>query len=83
MHYTNKVSFTIKMKRMHKTKTRAQLAAEYGISRKTFYNWLKKEGIVLHNRNLITPKELELIYGRFGNPNPSGLPTPGFFRYRS
>lgn len=48
-------------------KTRQEIAQEYGISRKTFYNWLKREGICLQNR-LVSPKEQQLIYERLGNP---------------
>ena len=51
-----------------KAKTRQELANEYGVSRKTFYNWLKRERIVLEQR-LICPKEIEYIYDVFGNPN--------------
>ena len=50
-----------------KSKTREELAAAYGVCRKTFYNWLKKEGIILANR-ILTPKEIRLIYERFGKP---------------
>ena len=49
-------------------KTRRQVAAEYGISRRTFYNWLKDSQIKLSQRKLITPKELEQIYATFGRP---------------
>ncbi|RAU82729.1 helix-turn-helix domain-containing protein [Pontibacter arcticus] len=48
-------------------KTRQLIADEYGITRKTLYNWLKKEGIELHNR-LITPREQQVIYDRLGHP---------------
>lgn len=51
----------------NKAKTRQQIANEYGISRKTLYNWLKKEHIVLRKR-LVTPKEQFLIYKKFGHP---------------
>ena len=50
-----------------KSKTREELATAYGVCRKTFYNWLKKEGIKLSNRYL-TPKEIKLIYETFGKP---------------
>lgn len=50
-----------------KVKTRQELADEYGISRKTFYNWIKKEGITLTSR-LVTPKEQQEIYDKFGYP---------------
>ncbi len=52
-------------------KTRAEIAFEYGISRRTLYNWLKKEKIDLENRHLIKPKELEQIYTHFGKPRIS------------
>ncbi len=54
--------------RHDQAKTRGQLAQEYGISRKTFYNWLKESGICLSDRKLITPKEQEIIYEIFGQP---------------
>jgi predicted site-specific integrase-resolvase len=50
-----------------KAKTRKQIADEYGISRKTFQRWRKKENIKLSN-GLITPKELDEIYEIFGKP---------------
>lgn len=49
------------------TKTRTQLANEYGISRKTLINRIKKAGISLEN-GVIMPKTLRLIYERFGRP---------------
>ena len=49
-------------------KTRRQVAGEYGISRRTFYNWLKDSDIKLSRGKLITPKELEQIYATFGRP---------------
>ncbi len=52
---------------MKPEKTRAQLAKEYGVTRKTFYNWLKREGLHLRNRSA-GPEELELIYEHFGRP---------------
>lgn len=51
-------------------KTRQQVANEYGISRRTFYDWLKKAGIELKD-GLLTPKELDIIYQRFGDPEKS------------
>lgn len=48
-------------------KTRKQIASEYGITRKTLYNWLKKEEIKLEH-TLISPEEQEMIYEIFGNP---------------
>lgn len=52
----------------NKAKTRQQIANEYGISRKTLYNWLKREKIILKSR-LVTPQEQTKIYGKFGNPD--------------
>jgi len=51
----------------YRVKTRQEIAQEYGISRKTFYNWLKREGISLQNR-LVSPKEQKIIYEKLGNP---------------
>ena len=48
-------------------KTREQITTEYGISRRTHYNWLKKEGIEL-KRRLIMPKEQKRIYAILGFP---------------
>jgi len=42
----------------NQAKTRQEIAQEYGISRRTFYNWLQREGIKLTNR-LVTPKGAE------------------------
>lgn len=52
----------------NKVKTRQEVAQEYGISRRTFYNWLQREGIKLTNR-LITPKEQQEIYDKLGRPS--------------
>lgn len=54
---------------MTKVKTRTQLAAEYGINRRTLYNWLKKEGIQIRKRTLLSVRDLEIIYQHFGKPN--------------
>ncbi len=48
-------------------KTRQQMADEYHISRKTFYNRLKKEEIQL-KKGLILPKEQKVIYEKLGKP---------------
>ena len=50
-----------------KSKTRDEVAIEYGVVRKTLYNWMKTENIILKGR-LITPKEQEIIYRTFGIP---------------
>ena len=51
-----------------RTKTRTELAREFGIDRKTLYRWLKKAGIELSGNSMITPRELELIYLKLGKP---------------
>lgn len=51
-----------------KVKTRSQLAEEYGICRKTLYNWLKKKNIKLTPGQL-TPKDQTIIFQSLGNPN--------------
>ena len=54
------------MNRVH-AKTRQEMATEFGVCRKTFYNMLKKARIQLSGR-LITPLEQELIYQKLGRP---------------
>jgi len=50
-----------------RVKSRTELALEYGISRRTFYNWLKSENIILKSRQ-ISPKEQLHIYDKLGKP---------------
>jgi len=50
-----------------KAKTRSQIAEEYGISRRTLYNWLNKSKLEF-DRSLLIPKEVEQVYRTFGNP---------------
>lgn len=64
---------------MKKVKTRQEIAEEYGISRRTFQRWLKKQNIELPN-GLVTPKEQELIYQNFGNPQFSNRSRFAFNR---
>lgn len=52
------------------SKTRSELASEYGITRKTFYNWLKKEGISIP-QGIIRPCDVRKIYQAFGMPAPA------------
>lgn len=54
---------------MRKAKSRQEIAIEYGISRKTLQRWLTKENIALPRR-LLLPREQDMIYGRFGMPEP-------------
>lgn len=56
-------------------KTRSQLAAEYGVSRRTFYSWLKKAQFEF-DRQLLIPKQVQMIYEQFGNPNPNREARP-------
>jgi|GEM_PF-1540475 len=48
-------------------KTRKQLADEYGISRKTLYNWLQAHDVKLPRR-LLTVAEQQQIYAVLGPP---------------
>jgi response regulator of citrate/malate metabolism len=50
-----------------KAKTREQLAAEFGISRKTFRRWLKRKNIEV-SKGLINLAEQKNIYNTFGRP---------------
>lgn len=50
-----------------KSKTRQQLAHEYGISVKTFGRWLKSKGIDIP-QGIICPADLAKIYEVFGKP---------------
>lgn len=52
---------------MLKCKTRTQMAAEYGVSRRTFYNMLNREGLVMPPGK-VTPAFQEKIYKQFGYP---------------
>lgn len=49
------------------SKTRKDLAAEYGISPRTLRRRLKKAGIQLH-RGKIMPADLKRIYATLGEP---------------
>lgn len=50
------------------TKTRQEIAQEYGIDRKTFYRWMKKAGLPI-TKGLLCPSEMEVIYNTFGKPS--------------
>lgn len=47
--------------------TRAELAGFYGVSRKTFYNWLKKKNIKI-SEGYLCPNDLNLIFDALGKP---------------
>lgn len=51
-----------------KTKTRRQIADEYGITPRTFRRWVKKYNISLPKR-LICPKDQKIIYEKLGPPS--------------
>jgi len=53
---------------MPKSKTRKQMAKEFGVSRRTFYSMLK-EADLLPPRGLITPIFQKKIYNHFGYPD--------------
>jgi len=50
-----------------RSKTRQEIACEYGIGRKTFYRWMKRAGLRVTN-GLLCPLEIEVIYNTFGKP---------------
>lgn len=56
---------------MERSKTREEVAKEYGISRRTFYNWLKQAGIHTQ-RCMLTPLDIQKIYDHFGRPKTLG-----------
>jgi DNA invertase Pin-like site-specific DNA recombinase len=53
-----------------RSKSRQEIATEFGISRRTFYRWIQRTDIVLPP-GLIPPKIQDMIYDEFGDPNPS------------
>ena len=53
--------------RLSKTKTRSQIALEYGITTRTLRRWLKSHKVNIPNR-LICPKDQQKIYETFGYP---------------
>ena len=54
-----------------KPKTRTELASDYGIDRKTLYNWIKKMKLPVKN-GLLSTKCLKNIYKEFGYPKSKG-----------
>jgi len=51
-----------------KAKSRQQIAAEYGICTKTLRRWIREKKLNIKS-GLLSPKDLDLIYQSFGNPN--------------
>ena len=58
------------MKESNPTKTRSQIADEYGIHRNTLKKWLKKLGVELPS-GLLFPADVERIYEALGPPQGS------------
>ena len=52
------------------SKTKKQIADEYGICTKTLCKWIKSEQLEI-KRGLIKPKDQDLIYKKFGIPKSS------------
>jgi len=49
------------------TKSRKEIANDYGVNVRTLYRWIKKSNIMLP-RGLITASQQQLIYNKFGDP---------------
>lgn len=62
------------MKKNPIVKTRTQIAEEYGISRKTFYNWCKEAKLELPKERALNPIYQKLIYDTFGKPKIAKAP---------
>jgi hypothetical protein len=59
---------------MEKLITRQQLASKLGIDRKTLYNMLKRKGIDIPARQLLTPRDQQQIMRELGfTPAEYGL----------
>ncbi len=56
-------------------KTRAQLAEEYGVSRKTFYNWLKRLDIRLPPKRYLPPEDQQRIHDALNAPAGKNGPS--------
>jgi DNA invertase Pin-like site-specific DNA recombinase len=55
---------TLKLRR---SKSRQEIADEYGISRRTLYRWIQRTEISMPP-GLIPPKVQDMIYDEFGSP---------------
>lgn len=53
--------------RIRSTKTRKQVAAEYGIDPYTLKNWIKRSNLEITSGDL-SPKSQRLLYAAFGVP---------------
>ena len=59
-----------------KSKSKSELAAEYGVSVKCFRNWLNNAYVkqkldemnIPHHAHIIPPKGVQFIYDHFGEP---------------
>ena len=54
---------------MKKYKTRTELAEEYGLSRITFVKEVRRHGIELDQRRLISPAKQDEIQSKMGVPD--------------
>jgi len=50
-------------------KFKKEIAAEYGLSRQTFSNILKRNNLKVRNHGYLTKREMYLIYTALGWPN--------------
>ena len=55
----------------NRSKTRTQIAAEYGVSARTLSRWLQRNNLSV-SPGLICPKEQARIYQNFGHPMAVG-----------
>lgn len=69
----NQLSLFHPMKTPHseqgfKAMTRSQLAAWYGVSPFTFRRWIKRAGLEIGARNMLTPKQVAEVIEKLGWP---------------
>lgn len=62
-------------------KTRVEVASLYGISARTLSRWMKKRNLKV-SRELLNPKDLELIFETFGSPYSSMSPFREYVKRR-
>ena len=63
-------------------KTRIEVASLYGISARTLSRWIKKRDLKV-SRELLNPKDLELIFETFGSPYSSISPFREYVKRRT
>ena len=64
--------------RNHSTKTRAQIADEYGVSPRTLRGWLKRGNIQI-TAGLLSPKDQARIYEALGHPERNHATNGGSY----